>query len=68
LKFIIGDKKLTIASTSDDRTVRVWTVDLENQNYSQIFEFYGHRSRVWAVCQTKNYLASVSEDATCKLW
>lgn len=29
---------------------------------------YGHRSRVWAVRETRSFLASVSEDATCKLW
>ena len=31
-------------------------------------EFYGHRSRVWAVRYTGDMLASVSEDATCKIW
>ena len=29
---------------------------------------YGHRSRIWAVRETAQFLASVSEDATCKLW
>lgn len=55
-----------IVSVSDDRSIRVWTP--HEGGYSQSHEFYGHRSRVWAVRETKDMLASVSEDATCKLW
>ena len=55
-----------IASVSDDRSIRVWTQ--KDGAYVQSRELYGHRSRVWAVRATKDMLASVSEDATCKLW
>lgn len=53
----------TIASVSDDRSMRVW-----DSNGQQLKEFFGHRSRIWAVQQTKNFYATVSEDTTCRLW
>ena len=31
-------------------------------------EYFGHRSRVWAVKETQNFYVSVSEDTTCRLW
>lgn len=55
-----------IMSVSDDRSIRIWR--LQDNSYKQEFEMYGHRSRVWAVRQTADMVASVSEDATCKLW
>lgn len=55
-----------IMSVSDDRSIRVWA--LEGNSYVQKEELYGHRSRVWSVRETYDMIASVSEDATCKLW
>ena len=51
---------------SDDRSLRVWK--LAAGGSEQLRELYGHRSRIWAVRETKNYFATVSEDTTCKLW
>lgn len=53
-------------SVSDDRSIRIWKL-LEGE-YKSVSELYGHRSRVWAVQETKDMLVSVSEDATCKVW
>ena len=46
--------------------MRVWRK--EGGEYAQKRELYGHRARIWAVRETKNFYATVSEDATCKLW
>lgn len=48
---------------SDDRSLRIW-----NQNGEQTKEFFGHRSRIWAVKETLNFYVTVSEDTTCRLW
>lgn len=57
---------LSLMSVSDDRSIRVWKH--KEGEYVQTEEFYGHRSRVWAVAETQDMIASVSEDATCKIW
>ena len=55
-----------MVSVSDDRSIRIWSpIDNEMQ---QVAELYGHRSRIWAVRETKDMIASVSEDSTCKIW
>lgn len=33
-----------------------------------MLELYGHRSRVWTLGETKDFIVSASEDTTCKLW
>ena len=55
---------------SDDRSLRLWRLDLINQTYQPLSEFYGHRSRVWRLSELgyKGMLVTVSEDATCKVW
>lgn len=42
---------LDVVSVSDDRSIRVWEhpAGSGEAEYSQKHEFYGHRSRVWAV-------------------
>ena len=60
-----------IASVSDDRSLKIWNIDLnENGKYQLIREFYGHRSRIWKLNELsyKDLLITVSEDATCKIW
>ncbi|PVU95890.1 hypothetical protein BB561_001538 [Smittium simulii] len=99
---------LSLTSTSDDRTIRLWEFDSishlykinpkksENntilnldckstkalkpdigQNikvYEKNFEgpkttiLYGHSSRIWDCIILKEYMVSISEDATCRIW
>mmetsp|Transcript_1440 Transcript_1440/g.1944 ORF Transcript_1440/g.1944 Transcript_1440/m.1944 type:complete len:84 (+) Transcript_1440:122-373(+) len=67
--FLSSDEHQTkIASVSDDRSLRVWSQEDQAGDFKQAAEFYGHRSRIWCVRQAGDMLASVSEDATCKLW
>ena len=63
----INESKLT--STSDDRTTKVWTIDIEKKSFSQI-TLFGHSCRVWdsIVNIKKNILVSISEDATGRVY
>ncbi|KAG0173417.1 WD repeat-containing protein 6 [Apophysomyces sp. BC1015] len=56
-----------LTSVSDDRTIRVWplTGDAERQKPSVIF---GHTARVWDCQFVDEYLVSISEDTTCRVW
>ena len=58
-----------LVSVSDDRTVRVWSLETEHK---LIATLYGHNSRVWSAefipnSNDKN-IFSISEDSTLKLW
>ena len=64
-----------IGSVSDDRSVRVWEVREDGSSSKQIAEMYGHTQRIWKLAQVTTatssagmLVASVSEDATCKVW
>ncbi|OLY77986.1 WD repeat-containing protein 6 [Smittium mucronatum] len=65
---------LKITTTSDDRTIRVWEFrsndDLYSSNKCSIKEFvlFGHKARIWDCLILENYLVSISEDATCRIW
>lgn len=63
-------RKDLVASVSDDRSMRLWKLNLENSTYTQLGEFYGHRSRIWKLRELdyKGMIATVCEDATCKIW
>lgn len=67
VKFI---KKDMVASVSDDRTLRIWRlfINEETPKYQQVGEFYGHRNRIWKISEYEGKLVTVSEDATCKIW
>ncbi|ORX51774.1 WD40 repeat-like protein [Piromyces finnis] len=52
-----------ICSVSDDRTLRVWTI-----NDRKSIVLYGHTSRIWDCILTDKYAITVSEDTTCRVW
>ncbi|KAI8141833.1 WD40-repeat-containing domain protein [Fennellomyces sp. T-0311] len=54
-----------LASVSDDRSIRVWPLHGGKQNPLNIF---GHTARVWDCLFVDQYLISISEDATCRVW
>ncbi|KAJ1953805.1 WD repeat-containing protein 6, partial [Linderina pennispora] len=58
-----GTTAQTVASVSDDRSVRLW--DAASQTATVI---YGHQARVWKCLILENYLISASEDGTCRVW
>jgi WD40 repeat protein len=75
-----SSKENLLFSTSDDRSVNVWKLDLEKnennrvKNAHLLTRFYGHDARVWKCCnfideKTKiQYLCSIGEDLNCCLW
>ncbi|OUM65119.1 hypothetical protein PIROE2DRAFT_60229 [Piromyces sp. E2] len=61
IDFTDDGKKL--CSVSDDRTLRVWTV-----NDKKSVVLYGHTSRIWDCILTDKFAITVSEDTTCRVW
>jgi len=63
-------RKDLVASVSDDRSMRLWKLNLDSCTYAQLGEFYGHRSRIWKLRELdyQGMIATVCEDATCKIW
>ncbi|XP_068617481.1 tRNA (34-2'-O)-methyltransferase regulator WDR6 [Battus philenor] len=72
-------QKGIIVTTSDDRSVRIWSListnnDYETANYwdklaiSCIYELYGHSARVLRSCITEEYIISVGEDSGICFW
>ena len=58
-----------LVSVSDDRTVRVWSLERENKLVATL---YGHNSRVWSAeflpHSNDTKIFSISEDSSLKLW
>ncbi|KAG2195930.1 hypothetical protein INT47_002703 [Mucor saturninus] len=54
-----------ILSVSDDRTIRVWPLKDETKDPVVLF---GHTSRIWDCQFVDEYLVSISEDSTCRVW
>ncbi|XP_013139419.1 PREDICTED: WD repeat-containing protein 6 [Papilio polytes] len=71
-------KKRIIVTTSDDRSVRIWSVGgIENCTIAQywdcasitcVHELYGHSARVMRSCITDQYIVSVGEDSCICFW
>ncbi|KAK3933293.1 WD repeat-containing protein 6 [Frankliniella fusca] len=64
----------SLCSTSDDRSIRLWNIDLPDKtdwkrsavSCSQIF--YGHSARVWRSIIIQDFIVSVGEDCQVCVW
>ncbi|KAI3636127.1 hypothetical protein MIR68_005479 [Amoeboaphelidium protococcarum] len=68
----IMDSILQITSCSDDRTISLFSLDLNTFMASEVIKFEGHSGRVWEVklieLDHSDHVLSASEDGSCKLW
>lgn len=55
-------------SVSEDRTMRLWTLNTQSQVFEGQVRAWGHHGRLWDACFTKCGIVTASEDGTCKLW
>jgi WD40 repeat protein len=56
-----------LASTSDDRSVRLWRKTSETE-WNLTWVGWGHTARVWDVTVTAHGVVSTGEDGTARLW
>ncbi|CAG8467892.1 4567_t:CDS:10 [Ambispora leptoticha] len=56
----------SVVSVSDDRTIRVWRTDLDDNMKPRVL--FGHMARIWDCLIFDDYLISISEDTTCRVW
>jgi WD40 repeat protein len=58
------DKRgMRVVTCSDDRTVRVWNLETREE-----IILHGHSGRVWDAKFAGEWIVSVSEDASCRVW
>ncbi|XP_046616157.1 WD repeat-containing protein 6 isoform X1 [Neodiprion virginianus] len=67
-----------ICSTSDDRTIRLWSVGInssdngiqkwKNANISLMTTIFGHTARVWRAAIRKDFVISIGEDSLVCIW
>lgn len=54
-----------ILSVSDDRTIRIWPL---RDTSKEALVLFGHTARIWDCQFVDDYLVSISEDSTCRVW
>ena len=59
---------LSLASTSDDRSVRFWKYNEVIAQWSQLWVGWGHSARVWSVSLAPGSVLSTGEDGTTRIW
>jgi WD40 repeat protein len=61
---------LSLASTSDDRSVRFWQYDQANDEWMEKWVGWGHTARVWSVAFAPSLgtVASTGEDGSIRFW
>ena len=55
-----------LASTSDDRSVRLWSRN--GTDWTNVWIGWGHTARVWNVCFSPQGVVTTGEDGTARLW
>ena len=56
-----------LASTSDDRSVRLWTRQ-QDDSWVCLWNVFGHNARGWNVAFANDCIISTGEDGTVRLW
>ncbi|XP_049805330.1 WD repeat-containing protein 6 isoform X2 [Schistocerca nitens] len=63
-----------ICTTSDDRSVKIWKVSLNHEEYWEtasiqlVCSLYGHTARVWKAVIVNRTVVSVGEDSSVMVW
>lgn len=58
----------SLVSTSDDRSVRYWCYNAEQEAWQQKWVAWGHTARVWNAALSSQAVVSVAEDGTIRSW
>ncbi|WRX08182.1 WD40 repeat - like 5 [Theobroma cacao] len=62
-----------LVSVSDDRSARIWTIHVGQNNCDDKREvigpvLFGHSARVWDCCVSDSIIITAGEDCTCRVW
>jgi len=69
VKWFEDGGKISLASTSDDRSVRKWIWHDARKEWIERWVGWGHSARVWNVSMVNSsMLVSVAEDGTARIW
>ncbi|KAJ2048832.1 WD repeat-containing protein 6 [Coemansia sp. S16] len=63
--------RTTLASVSDDRTLRLWSLILGDSECGKVEPretLYGHHARIWQCLILDDCIVTASEDGTCRVW
>ncbi|KAH9605132.1 hypothetical protein KSS87_021747 [Heliosperma pusillum] len=68
----------TLISVSDDRSARMWVVDMEPDVTDDLGKLqgpylagpilFGHSARVWDCCISDSIIVTAGEDCSCRVW